>query len=112
MVSSSRRVSIASIRHACLGDDGLGHATGTLVHGGGFVPIGFARAGRGEDCIAVAVLTVALLASWIRRGSLRPCNRRNDSAQDMKAHGGGHDEPGRFMRLSAPPSSSACAPAG
>jgi len=48
----------------------------------------------GEYCLELfAVITVALLASGIVAVSLRPCNRRKRFAQDeMKAHGGGHDE--------------------
>ena len=40
--------------------------TGTLVTVAGFVPIGFAKSGAGEYCYSLfAVISVALLASWI-----------------------------------------------
>src|SRR5437763_9993564 len=74
--------------------------TGTLVTVAGFVPIGFAKSGAGEYCYSLfAVIAVALLASWIVAVLFAPVIGVTILPKTMKAHGGGHAEPGRFMRL-------------
>ncbi|HEX9534214.1 MAG TPA: efflux RND transporter permease subunit [Stellaceae bacterium] len=74
--------------------------TGTLVTVAGFVPIGFAKSGAGEYCYSLfAVIGVALLASWIVAVLFAPVIGVTILPKTMKAHGGGHSEPGRFMRL-------------
>jgi multidrug efflux pump subunit AcrB len=74
--------------------------TGTLVTVAGFVPIGFAKSGAGEYCYSLfAVIGVALLASWIVAVVFAPVIGVTILPKTMKAHGGGHGEPGRFMRL-------------
>jgi multidrug efflux pump subunit AcrB len=74
--------------------------TGTLVTVAGFVPIGFAKSGAGEYCYSLfAVIAVALLASWIVAVLVAPVIGVTILPKTMKPHGGGHGEPGRFMRL-------------
>jgi multidrug efflux pump subunit AcrB len=74
--------------------------TGTLVTVAGFVPIGFAKSGAGEYCYSLfAVITVALLASWIVAVVFAPVIGVTILPKTMKPHEGGHGEPGRFMRL-------------
>ena len=74
--------------------------TGTLVTVAGFVPIGFAKSGAGEYCYSLfAVIAVALLASWIVAVMFAPVIGVTILPKTMKAHGGGHGEPGRLMRL-------------
>jgi multidrug efflux pump subunit AcrB len=74
--------------------------TGTLVTVAGFVPIGFAKSGVGEYCYSLfAVIAVALLASWIVAVLFAPVIGVTILPKTMKPHGGGHEEPGRFMRL-------------
>ncbi len=74
--------------------------TGTLVTVAGFVPIGFAKSSAGEYCSTLfAVIAVALLASWIVAVLFAPVIGVAILPKTMKAHGGGHGEPGRFMRL-------------
>jgi multidrug efflux pump subunit AcrB len=74
--------------------------TGTLVTVAGFVPIGFAQSGAGEYCYSLfAVIAVALLASWIVAVLFAPVIGVTILPKTMKAHGGGHGEPGRFMRI-------------
>ena len=74
--------------------------TGTLVTVAGFVPIGFAKSGAGEYCYSLfAVIAVALLASWIVAVLFAPVIGVTILPKTMKAHGGGHGEPGRFMRI-------------
>jgi multidrug efflux pump subunit AcrB len=74
--------------------------TGTLVTVAGFVPIGFAQSGVGEYCYSLfAVIAVALLASWIVAVLFAPVIGVTILPRTMKAHGGGHGEPGRFMRI-------------
>jgi multidrug efflux pump len=73
--------------------------TGTLVTVAGFVPIGFAKSGAGEYCYSLfAVIGVALLASWIVAVLFAPVIGVTILPKTMKKHGGGHGEPGRFMR--------------
>src|ERR1700746_3253337 len=87
--------------------------TGTLVTVAGFVPIGFAKSGAGEYCYSLfAVIAVGLLASWIVAVMFAPVIGVTILPKTMKAHGGGHGEPGRFMRLFRAALSFACAPAG
>jgi multidrug efflux pump subunit AcrB len=72
--------------------------TGTLVTVAGFVPIGFAKSGAGEYCYSLfAVITVALLASWIVAVLFAPVIGVTILPKTMQAHG--HGEPGRFMRM-------------
>jgi multidrug efflux pump subunit AcrB len=74
--------------------------TGTLVTVAGFVPIGFAKSGAGEYCYSLfAVIGVALLASWIVAVVFAPVIGVTILPKTMNKHGGGHGEPGRFMRL-------------
>jgi len=74
--------------------------TGTLVTVAGFVPIGFAQSGAGEYCYSLfAVIAVALLASWIVAVLFAPVIGVTILPKTMKSHGGGHGEPGRFMRI-------------
>jgi multidrug efflux pump subunit AcrB len=74
--------------------------TGTLVTVAGFVPIGFAKSGVGEYCYSLfAVIAVPLLASWIVAVLFAPVIGVTILPKTMKPHGGGHGEPGRFMRL-------------
>ncbi len=74
--------------------------TGTLVTVAGFVPIGFAKSSAGEYCSTLfAVIAVALLASWIVAVLFAPVIGVAILPKTMKKHGGGHGEPGRFMRL-------------
>jgi len=74
--------------------------TGTLVTVAGFVPIGFAQSGAGEYCYSLfAVIAVALLASWIVAVLFAPVIGVTILPKTMKSHGGGHGEPGRFMRF-------------
>jgi len=74
--------------------------TGTLVTVAGFVPIGFAKSGAGEYCYSLfAVIAVALLASWIVAVLFAPVIGVTILPKTMKPHGGGHGEPGRFMRI-------------
>jgi multidrug efflux pump subunit AcrB len=74
--------------------------TGTLVTVAGFVPIGFAKSGAGEYCYSLfAVIGVALLASWIVAVLFAPVIGVTILPKTMKAHGEGHGEPGRFMRI-------------
>src|SRR5256714_910466 len=74
--------------------------TGTLVTVAGFVPIGFAKSGAGEYCYSLfAVIAVALLASWIVAVMFAPVIGVTILPKTMKAHDGGHGEPGRFMRM-------------
>jgi len=74
--------------------------TGTLVTVAGFVPIGFAKSSAGEYCSTLfAVIAVSLLASWIVAVLFAPVIGVTILPKTMKAHGGGHGEPGRFMRL-------------
>ena len=74
--------------------------TGTLVTVAGFVPIGFAKSGAGEYCYSLfAVIAVALLASWIVAVMFAPVIGVTILPKTMKAHEGGHGEPGRFMRI-------------
>jgi multidrug efflux pump subunit AcrB len=74
--------------------------TGTLVTVAGFVPIGFAKSGAGEYCYSLfAVIAVALLASWIVAVLFAPVIGVTILPKTMKAHGEGHGEPGRFMRI-------------
>ena len=74
--------------------------TGTLVTVAGFVPIGFAKSGAGEYCYSLfAVIAVALLASWIVAVMFAPVIGVTILPKTMKAHGGGHGQPGRLMRL-------------
>ena len=74
--------------------------TGTLVTVAGFVPIGFAKSGAGEYCYSLfAVIAVALLASWIVAVMFAPVIGVTILPKTMKAHDGGHGEPGRFMRI-------------
>jgi hypothetical protein len=74
--------------------------TGTLVIVAGFVPIGFAKSGAGEYRYSLfAVIAGALLASWIVAVLFAPVFGVTILPKAMKAHGGGHGEPGRFMRL-------------
>ena len=73
--------------------------TGTLVTVAGFVPIGFAQSGAGEYCYSLfAVIAVALLASWIVAVLFAPVIGVTILPKTMRPHGGGHGEPGRFMR--------------
>ena len=47
--------------------------TGTLVTIAGFLPVGFARSDAGEYTFSLfAVVALALLASWVVSGCLRP----------------------------------------
>src|SRR5260370_22583025 len=74
--------------------------TGTLVTVAGFVPIGFAKSGAGEYCYSLfAVIGVALLASWIVAVLFAPVIGVTILPRTLKPHGGGHGEPGRFMRI-------------
>jgi multidrug efflux pump len=74
--------------------------TGTLVTVAGFVPIGFANSGVGEYCYSLfAVIAVALLASWIVAVLFAPVIGVTILPTTMKAHGSGHGEPGRIMRI-------------
>jgi multidrug efflux pump subunit AcrB len=64
------------------------------------VPIGFAKSGAGEYCYSLfAVIAIALLASWIVAVMFAPVIGVTILPKTMKAHGGGHGEPGRLMRL-------------
>jgi multidrug efflux pump subunit AcrB len=74
--------------------------TGTLVTVAGFVPIGFANSGVGEYCYSLfAVIAVALLASWIVAVLFAPVIGVTILPRTMKAHGGGHGEPSRMIRM-------------
>jgi multidrug efflux pump subunit AcrB len=74
--------------------------TGTLVTVAGFVPIGFAQSGAGEYCYSLfAVIAVALLASWIVAVLFAPVIGVTILPKTLRAHGDGHGQPGRFMRL-------------
>jgi multidrug efflux pump subunit AcrB len=74
--------------------------TGTLVTVAGFVPIGFAQSGAGEYCYSLfAVIAVALLASWIVAVLFAPVIGVTILPKTIRAHGDGHGEPGRFMRM-------------
>src|SRR5260370_34101150 len=73
--------------------------TGPLVAVAGFVPVGFAKSGAGEYCYSLfAVIAVALLASWIVAVLFAPVIGVTILPKTLKAHGGGHGVPGRFMR--------------
>jgi multidrug efflux pump subunit AcrB len=70
--------------------------TGTLVTVAGFVPIGFARSGAGEYTFSIfAVVTIALLVSWIVAVLFAPLLGVWLLKKPKAAHSG---EPGPIMR--------------
>jgi multidrug efflux pump len=62
--------------------------TGTLVTIAGFVPVGFAQSGAGEYCFSLfAVVTIALLISWIVAVLFTPLTGVSILPDRFKAHG-------------------------
>jgi multidrug efflux pump len=75
--------------------------TGTLVTIVGFVPVGFAQSGAGEYCFSLfAVVTIALLVSWIVAVLFTPLTGVAILPNTLKGHDTGHGQHGssRFSR--------------
>jgi len=76
--------------------------TGTLVTIVGFVPVGFAQSGAGEYCFSLfAVVTIALLVSWIVAVLFTPLTGVAILPNKIKGHGGhGSSRFSRWFRAS------------
>ena len=74
--------------------------TGTLVCVAGFLPVGFAKSGAGEYCFTLfAVVTIALLTSWIVAVIFTPFVGAGLLKERRSAHGGGgHGTEGKLAR--------------